>query len=1062
MLGMDTMEKISQLKVLIIGLRGLGAEIAKDIIVSGPKKVSVFDPNLIDINDLGSNFYLTKESIGKRRDKSCYPKLKEINKFIDINVFLEETTIQEIYPKIRVPGNYNVLVISEIIPTEIAKELNRICRSNKIRFIYAAVCGLTSFIFSDFGPEYTILDEYGLKKRKFYIKNIEKSEEGLVEIQWEKNEDPFIEENIIFKEVEGMEEINFDEKNNKIWKINSRKSPTQFYVGNTLNFSDYQKGGFIEEVFLPKKMIYKSFEEKIGNEPFETEEEYEINRKKKFLFIGFKALFNFFDKNGRLPFLQNINDFEEVNQMCKDNYNNYKGINNSEIFEDVKYEEKMIKDLSFTSRAEITCLTSMIGGIVCQEIIKATGKFKPINQWEFFNFLQYSKNIPINIDENNFKSNSRYKELISVYGEEIVNKIQNLNILLAGAGALGCEDLKILALLGLSSKANGDKNFGNGSVLVIDDDNVEISNLNRQFFYHEKHKGKSKSEIACHSAKEINPDFNCNYLKMRISPENKFIFNKNYFDKVDIVLGAIDTKEGNYYLTKQCELNEKIFMKGGTNGPSGLVESFIPKKTISYNDKQYVDFKEEKIPSCTRREFPTKIEDCIDNGRDLFDEYFVTRIEELLDIIKNKGKGFYKLEVEAELNKFNIIFDYIYFLIEENKNEIFYENYFYFGLQEYEKLFVYMIKHIYECHPLNDSNESKTFWNNRRQPKEDKFNIDNKLSVEFLFNFLKILANLLKIKFDFDENSFKEKIKEVYIKFNNLNLDKKINDLYVKTIDNAELLYEKLLSKINVILADENLKEKILKIEKLDFEKDIPELGHVKFVHSFSNLKAKSYKIPSCDKFYTLEYVGKIGPTSITSTSVVAGLMTLQMIGLIINQTYNKNNINEDNNEYIEEDEDDEELIENGLHNFSFNLKSNIFDFLPLDPISYNGKWIGNNLIPEKYSRWKKIIIKGKEGMTIKEFNEYIKNKYGVNVTLIISAEDERDIFRKKLSKGKFRSKKEKEMEKLLERNLDEVYFNTAQNICKKYERNNDIFLKVKGLLDNGQFVEFPVIKYET
>lgn len=84
-LGIETMKKISQLKILIIGLRGLGIEIAKNIIVSGPKSVTIFDPNKIEINDLGSNFYLLEKDIGKRRDESCLYKLKKLNKYVQVN-----------------------------------------------------------------------------------------------------------------------------------------------------------------------------------------------------------------------------------------------------------------------------------------------------------------------------------------------------------------------------------------------------------------------------------------------------------------------------------------------------------------------------------------------------------------------------------------------------------------------------------------------------------------------------------------------------------------------------------------------------------------------------------------------------------------------------------------------------------------------------------------------------------------------------------------------------------------------------------------------------------------
>jgi ubiquitin-activating enzyme E1 len=66
-----------------------------------------------------------------------------------------------------------------------------------------------------------------------------------------------------------------------------------------------------------------------------------------------------------------------------------------------------------------------------------------------------------------------------------------------GAGALGCEFIKMFALMGLSTRK--------GKLSVTDDDNIEISNLNRQFLFRKQHVGKNKSETACSVGKSINP-----------------------------------------------------------------------------------------------------------------------------------------------------------------------------------------------------------------------------------------------------------------------------------------------------------------------------------------------------------------------------------------------------------------------------------------------------------------------------------------------------------------------------------------------------------------------------
>ena len=63
------MKKIMKLNILIYGMRGLGIEIAKNIILSGPNRVTFFDPNIAKTNDLTANCYLTKDDIENQKKK---------------------------------------------------------------------------------------------------------------------------------------------------------------------------------------------------------------------------------------------------------------------------------------------------------------------------------------------------------------------------------------------------------------------------------------------------------------------------------------------------------------------------------------------------------------------------------------------------------------------------------------------------------------------------------------------------------------------------------------------------------------------------------------------------------------------------------------------------------------------------------------------------------------------------------------------------------------------------------------------------------------------------------
>lgn len=95
--------------------------------------------------------------------------------------------------------------------------------------------------------------------------------------------------------------------------------------------------------------------------------------------------------------------------------------------------------------------------------------------------------------------NHRSDGLRIVLGAELVEKLSYANIFMVGAGAIGCELLKNYAMLGVGTgKAVNDpldasKNKKAGSIVLTDPDIIEVSNLNRQFLFREKHLRKPKS-----------------------------------------------------------------------------------------------------------------------------------------------------------------------------------------------------------------------------------------------------------------------------------------------------------------------------------------------------------------------------------------------------------------------------------------------------------------------------------------------------------------------------------------------------------------------------------------
>ena len=212
--GMDIMGKLLKLKVLIVGMRGLGVETAKNIILCGSYSVDLYDPNPVKINDLGSNFYLSSDDINKKnRDEACLKNLSSLNPSVKISILkLNSVKYTEEYLKefCSIIPKYNIIVFTEIQPRNFLIAINEECRKNNVKMIYATSLGLVCGVFVDFG-NHVITDIKGTEAKTYFVKNITRDKEGLVTIDNIQNTellDIGDGEFVKFKNVEGMTEIN--------------------------------------------------------------------------------------------------------------------------------------------------------------------------------------------------------------------------------------------------------------------------------------------------------------------------------------------------------------------------------------------------------------------------------------------------------------------------------------------------------------------------------------------------------------------------------------------------------------------------------------------------------------------------------------------------------------------------------------------------------------------------------------------------------------------------------------------------------------------------------------
>ena len=141
-------------------------------------------------------------------------------------------------------------------------------------------------------------------------------------------------------------------------------------------------------------------------------------------------------------------------------------------------------------------------------------------------------------------------------------KVKNAKVMVVGAGALGNEVLKNLAL------------FGIGNIIVVDFDRIEHSNLCRSVLFRKEDADNSefKAEVAAKRIKEINSDVNIKAISGDFGNE----VGLGLFRKMDVIIGCLDSRHARYLINRNSFRVNKSWIDGGIENLEGNVRIFKP------------------------------------------------------------------------------------------------------------------------------------------------------------------------------------------------------------------------------------------------------------------------------------------------------------------------------------------------------------------------------------------------------------------------------------------------------------------------------------------------------
>ena len=142
--GVKAQERLRSAKILLVGMKALANEIAKNLVLAGVGSLTVLDHELVSEDDLSSQFFISEEHIGQNRAEAALPQILRLNPRVAL--YADPNSVDSKYPDYF--SSFDI-TIATCLDINTLSNINASCRLNGRKFYAADTHGLYGYVFAD-------------------------------------------------------------------------------------------------------------------------------------------------------------------------------------------------------------------------------------------------------------------------------------------------------------------------------------------------------------------------------------------------------------------------------------------------------------------------------------------------------------------------------------------------------------------------------------------------------------------------------------------------------------------------------------------------------------------------------------------------------------------------------------------------------------------------------------------------------------------------------------------------------------------------------------------------